>query len=273
MTMTGITIGIAALTMLIMAIVMSYILGWASKKFHVDVDTRVEAVLDVLPGANCGGCGYLGCSEYAVAVVTDGAPVHKCPVGGEACAVSIASIMGVDAGASLLFRPIVHCGAGFDDRLGRTKYRGEQRCAAAQFVAGIQICTFGCLGFGDCVSVCKYDAMHIINGLATVDYDKCVGCGACAKACPRNIISIVNFKEPAMPVVTCSNMDKGKDVTAVCKKGCIGCKACTRVSDIFPMKGNLAVSDYDNYSSEKREDVLKALEKCPKDCIAFVGKQ
>ena len=100
MTMTGITIGIAALTMLIMAIVMSYILGWASKKFHVDVDTRVEAVLDLLPGANCGGCGYLGCSEYAVAVVTDGAPVHKCPVGGEACAVNIASIMGVDAGAN-----------------------------------------------------------------------------------------------------------------------------------------------------------------------------
>ncbi|HKK91179.1 MAG TPA: RnfABCDGE type electron transport complex subunit B [Desulfobacteraceae bacterium] len=272
MTTTAITIGIAALTMISMAVVLSYILGWASKAFHVESDPRVEEVLEALPGANCGGCGYLGCSEYAVAVVTDNAPVHKCPVGGESCAVNIAAIMGVDAGKSMVFRAIVHCGADGESHLGRVDYRGEHRCAAAQFVAGIQGCTFGCLGFGDCVNACNYDAIHVVDDLAVVDYDKCVGCGACAKACPRHIISIENFIRPAMPVVACSNTDKGKDVSSVCQKGCIGCKACSRLSDVFPMKGDLAVADYNCYGPDAVEGVEKALEKCPRDCIKFVGK-
>ncbi len=273
MTITGVTIGIAALTMITMAVILSYILGWASKAFYVEVDPRVEEVRDALPGANCGGCGYLGCSEYAVAIVTDNAPVYKCPVGGEACAAKIASIMGVDPGVSMLYRPIVHCGASCDDRLGRMDYQGEQRCSAAQFVAGIQKCAFGCLGFGDCVRACKYDAIHIVNGLAEVDYDTCVGCGACAKACPRNIITIENFTEPAMPVVACSNTDKGKDVTSVCSKGCIGCKACTRISSVFSMKADISVCDYSSYSHLISAEVKKAMDKCPKNCIKFVGKK
>lgn len=272
--MIGVTLGIAAGTMLAMALVMSYILGWANKKFHVEVDPRVEAVLEALPGANCGGCGYLGCGDYAVAVVADNAPVNKCPVGGESCAAAVANIMGVEIGASLPFRPIVHCGAHLLDRLGRTPYIGEKRCASANLVADIQGCTYGCLGFGDCTRACKYDAIHIVDGLAVVDYDACIGCGACAKVCPRNIITITPFHSSQILAVTCSNKDKGKDVTAVCSVGCIGCSACSRMSKIIKMENNLSTIDYDQYT-DAREctlDLMKACEKCPRHRLVFVGK-
>ncbi|SLM30078.1 RnfB [Desulfamplus magnetovallimortis] len=270
--MTIVTIGIAAGTMLVMAVIMSYILGWANVKFHVEVDPRVEAVNNALPGANCGGCGFIGCSDYAEAVVKDNAPVNKCPVGGAACAAEVAGIMGIEAGEALIFRPVVHCGATADEKKGRTDYFGEQKCAAATLVAGVQSCTFGCLGFGDCVAACKYDAIHVEKGLAVVDYEKCIGCGACVKACPRNIVTMSLFEEDRVPAVLCSNKDKGKDVTSVCDKGCIGCKACTRIDDMFVMDGDIAITVGDGYSAEKVENVDKAIEKCPNDCINYVGK-
>ncbi|ACN15477.1 RnfB [Desulforapulum autotrophicum HRM2] len=271
--MIEITIGIAAGTMLGMAVIMSYILGWANKKFHVEVDARVEAVIETLPGANCGGCGYLGCSEYAVAIVTDNAPVNKCPVGGEACALAVGAIMGVEVGETIPHRAVVHCGATLEDRLGRTEYKGERRCAAATLVAGVQGCTFGCLGFGDCVEACKYDAIHVEDGLAVVNYDHCIGCGACVKACPRSIITMADFHEPEIPMVLCSNRDKGKDVTQVCNKGCIGCKACVKVSELFTMNKDLAVADHDAFRKELADNALEAVEKCPKKCIGFIGKK
>lgn len=270
--MIGITIGLAAGTMLLMAVVASYILGWANKKFFVEIDPRVEAVLAALPGANCGGCGFMGCGDYAVAVVADNAPVNRCPVGGKACAAAVAAIMGVEAGETLPFRPIIHCGARVQDRLGRTPYVGEQRCASVNLVADIQGCTYGCLGFGDCVRACKYDAIHVIDGLATVDYDRCIGCGACSKVCPRNIITITPFKSDRILAVTCSNKDKGKDVMAVCNVGCIGCAACTRISNIISIKDNLSVIDYENYTAECMPDLMRACEKCPRSRLVFIGK-
>ena len=267
-----VTIGLAASTMLAMAIILSYVLGWANKKFEVEVDPRVESVSMALPGANCGGCGFLGCSDYAVAVVADSAPVNKCLVGGEACAAAIAAIMGVEVGETLPFRPIVHCGAHLQDRLGRANYEGEMQCASANLVAGVQGCTFGCLGFGDCTRACKYNAIHIVEGLATVDYEACVGCGACAKACPRNLITITPFRAERIMAVTCSNKDKGKDVMAVCQVGCIGCRACSRLSDIITIDNNLSVINYEQYTSECLPDLMKACEKCPRSRLVFVGK-
>ncbi|MGD9212541.1 MAG: RnfABCDGE type electron transport complex subunit B, partial [Desulfobacteraceae bacterium] len=231
--MSLITIALSATTMLIMALLFSYILGWANKAFHVEVDPRIDAIMEVLPGANCGGCGFVGCGAYADAVVTQGAEVNRCPVGGASCAASVAEIMGVEVSQSYPYRPIVHCGATYADRLLRSEYKGEQRCACANLVTDIQGCTYGCLGFGDCTRACNYDAIHVIDGLAVVDYEKCIGCGACAKACPRNIISINPFKAEQMLAVTCSNLDAGKDVKKVCKVGCLACKACERVSNLF----------------------------------------
>jgi electron transport complex protein RnfB len=271
--MSGLIIGLAAGTMLSMAMVLSYVLGWANKAFHVEVDPRIDAVMDALPGANCGGCAYIGCGEYAEAVVLEGDKVNKCTVGGESCTEALANIMGVEVGAALPFRPIIHCGAHYDDRLGKSEYFAEKRCIGANLVADVQGCTYGCLGFGDCVTACNFDAIHVVNGLATVDYDKCVGCGACGDICPRNIITITPFKAERILAVTCSNKDKGKDITKVCTVGCIGCGACARASDLFTIDENLSIINYDAYDPVCSVDVLKACDKCPRHRIIFVGKE
>ncbi len=268
-----VTLSIAAGTMLVMAVILSYILGWANKTFKVKVDPKIESVLEILPGVNCGGCGYLGCSDYAVAVVTDNVPVNKCTVGGESCAGSVAKIMGVEVGEMIPIQAIVHCGAKTSDRLQSTPYRGEKRCAAAHQVAGVQGCTFGCLGFGDCVRACNYDAIHIVEGLAVVDYEKCVGCGACSKVCPRKIITIQGFKADQIPTVACSNQDKAKDAKASCTTPCVACKACSKISDIFTITNNLSKCEYDRYGAPNYEDAVKSMEKCPTNCIHFIGRK
>ncbi|BBO85362.1 ferredoxin [Desulfosarcina ovata subsp. sediminis] len=270
--MSWVIIGLAATTMLAMALVLSFVLGWANRAFHVEVDPRIDAAIEVLPGANCGGCGYVGCGEYAESIVLENAPVNKCTVGGDSVMKALADVMGVDAEASFPWRPVVHCGAHLEDRLGRNPYIGEQRCATANLVTDVQGCTYGCLGFGDCTRACSFDAIHVEDGLARVDYEKCVGCGACAKACPRNIITMAPFKSERMLVVECSNLDAGKDVKAVCKVGCLGCKACERISDMFALKNNLSTIDYECYDPENMEDCLKAADKCPRNRLVFVGK-
>ncbi|MBN1906429.1 MAG: RnfABCDGE type electron transport complex subunit B [Deltaproteobacteria bacterium] len=267
-----ITIAIAACTLVILSVIISYILGWANIRFKVETDPKVESVLEALPGANCGGCGYIGCSDYAAAIVNNNVPVNKCSVGGESCALKVAGIMGVDPGQMIKSYAIVHCGSGLSERLLRTVYHGEKTCIGANQVAGIQGCTYGCLGFGDCVQACKYGAIHVIDGLATVDYKKCTGCGACARVCPRGIIAIVPFNENSIPVVACSNKDSGKESKEVCERACIGCKACSKISDIFIVEGSLSRADYSAYSDSKHEDVLKATEKCPTKCIRFAGR-
>jgi len=257
-------------TMLVLASVAGYLLGLANKVFHVEVDPRIEKINEALPGANCGGCGYVGCMPYAEAVVGGDRP-DKCTVGGAATAEDVAEIMGIKIEVSAPLKAIVHCGAHYEDRLGRSEYRGEQTCAAAHLVSGVQACTYGCLGLGDCVAACEFDAIHIIDGLAVVDEEKCVGCGACAKACPRLIISMERFKNAEMYNVACSNKDFGKDVKAVCKVGCIGCSLCAKSSPLFLMEDKLAVVDYDHYDADKVETAPVAKDKCPTKCIITVG--
>lgn len=269
--MYWVTIGLAAVTMLAMALVFSFILGWANQAFHVEVDPRVDAAIEILPGANCGGCGYVGCGEYAEAVVLEGAEVNLCVVGGKSCAQALADVMGVEVTVSFPWRPVVHCGAKREDRLGKSPYRGEQRCATANLVTDIQGCTYGCLGLGDCTRACNFDAIHLIDGLARVDYEKCVGCGACAKTCPRNIITMAPFKTDRMLIVECANLDSGKDVKDVCKVGCLACKACERTCKMFSVQNNLSTIDYDNYTLENLTAGLEAAEKCPRNRLVFVG--
>lgn len=270
--MNWVTIGLSAGTLVGMAVVFSYILGWANKAFHVEVDPRVEEVNEALPGANCGGCGFVGCYEYAEAVAAGEAPVNKCTVGGESCAAELADIMGVEVEERFPYRPIVHCAAFYKDRLKRSEYFGEKTCISANLVSDIQGCTYGCLGFGDCEKVCDYDAIHVVDGLAVVDYEKCIGCGACTKVCPRNIISMVPFKAEQMLAVACSNLDFGKDVTEVCTVGCVGCKACSRESDLISIESNLSTIDYDQYSSEQIESLSTAQLKCRRKGLVFLGK-
>lgn len=267
-----VTIGLSVAAMLILAIFFTAVLGWANRAFHVPVDPRIEACVEALPGANCGGCGFVGCREYAAAVVCDGAPVDRCTVGGQACTEALAAIMGVDPTPSLPYRPVVHCGAHTADRLLRAPYRGEPACAAANLVTGVQGCTYGCLGFGDCQRACLFDAIHVIDGLATVDYTRCVGCGACARACPRNIITMAPFKAERILAVACSNKDSGRDVQRVCKVGCIGCKACQRTCSLFTVEDNLPSIDYEAYCPDDLGDAIRAMAKCPRHRIVVVGK-
>ncbi len=264
------TIILAVCVMLALAGVFAVLLGWANVRWHVHVPEQLQHLMDAMPGANCGGCGYIGCSEYAEAIFHEGAAPDKCSVGGAAVAERIAEIMGVEHVAGVPSRPVVLCGADFDERLKRPEYRGEPTCAAAVMVAGVQGCTFGCLGLGDCVEVCKFDAIHIINGLAVVDYEKCVGCGACVRACPRNIIQMVPFHADAMAVVACSNLDPGKVVRGVCTVGCIGCGICAKLDDIFTIADNNASIDYDRYQADT--DLSAAIEKCPRKIIRMEGK-
>ncbi len=266
---------LAAGAMLLLALLAAHALGWANRVFHVPTDPKFDAVLAALPGANCGGCGLPNCSEYAAAVVAGTVPANKCAVGGVSCATALARILGIELEQTWPYRPVVHCGAHYDDRLKRHDYRDSERtCGSANLISGIQACTYGCLGFGDCVWACDYDAIHVVDGLATVDYDKCVGCGACARVCPRNIISMTPFKSQRVLAIVCSNLDFGKDVKAVCKVGCIGCRACTRISDLFTMdqKGALPRIDYDRYDPNTMEATEVIMKKCPMKRILLVGK-
>jgi len=262
---------LAAGTMLVLALFMAYVLGWANVTFHVELDPRQQAVQDALPGANCGGCGYVGCNEYAEAVVMGDTPVDKCPVGGTDCAEKLAAILGVEIKQSWPERPVVHCGASYDQRLGRTEYRGEATCTAANMVAGVQGCAYGCMGFGDCRAVCDFDAIHIIDGLSVVDYDKCVGCGACERICPRHLITMVPFKDRKMLVVACSNKDFGKDVKKVCAVGCIGCKMCQKLAaGLITVTDNVPTVDYDAYDPDAMEALDAAIAKCPAQRLTMI---
>jgi electron transport complex protein RnfB len=268
--MTAVSVGLAASTLFAMAVVISYVLGWASKAFYVHVDPRVVRINEVLPAANCAGCGHVGCNDYAEAVVRGEAAVNLCAPGGPSCAAGVAAIMGVEVEETWPYRAVVHCTARTDERLLRTEYRGEPTCGAANLVNDVQGCVYGCLGMGDCERICEYDAIHVVSGLAEVDYEECTGCGACIDVCPRHIISRIPFKVSEIMVVKCSNDDFGLEVKKVCQVGCIGCKACTKFSDLLVMEGNLPVVDY-GADAFVAEDFTSSLEKCPAESLVFVG--
>ncbi len=268
--LTSTSMIVAAATLTMLAIAFGYVLGWANRAFHVDVDPKVEAINEALPGANCGGCGFVGCSEYAEAIAGRETEVNLCGPGGEDCSKRLAKIMGVEIEESLPYRAVVHCAARANQRLQRRPYDGEGTCISANLVGGVQGCTYGCLGFGDCARACQYDAIRIEGSLSTIDYRKCIGCKACAQVCPRNIITMVPFKTDVMFVVACSNKDKGPVVKEVCTVGCIGCTACSRKAELIQMGDNLPIVDYESYKSGV--DFEAAMAKCPRGSMLYVGK-
>ena len=230
------------------------ILAIASKVFYVETDPRLEQLCEALPGANCGGCGYAGCGGYAEAVLKGEAPIGKCASGGNACAAKMAQIMGVKAEKVERRVAMVRC-SGFKgtDADGlpmgakmKGHYEGIHECLAATKVAGRGpiICKYGCLGYGTCVTACKYDAIHIVDGVAKVDEEKCVGCMSCAAVCPRNLIVPV---EPARNVViACASLARGAATNRGCAVGCIACEKCVKVcpKGAITLEKNLAVIDY-----------------------------
>ena len=245
---------IAVAVLGVLGLVFGLVLAAASKIFYVETDPRLEALNECLPGANCGGCGYAGCGGYAEAVLNGEAPIGKCNSGGNECSLAMATIMGVKAEEVARQVALVRC-SGFrrTDESGKelgakrkAEYEGFADCLAATKVGGNGpiACKFGCLGFGNCTKACKYDAIHVVDGVAVVDKEKCVGCMACAKACPRNIIVPVNYDNHI--IIACNSHAKGAVTIRGCTQGCIGCGLCTKIcpEEAIRVENNLAVIDY-----------------------------
>lgn len=262
----------AGLTLLALGTVFSIILLIASIKLKVEADPKVEGVYNVLPQIDCGACGYAGCASYAKAVVADPGLIGKCAPGGAETCDKIAAVLNLEvSGGGAAMRPIVHCRAHTGDKEFYAEYTGIGSCTAANTVTNVQACRFGCLGYGDCVASCKFDALHIVDGLATVDYDKCTGCSACSKACPRDLIEMVPFAHDPMMAVACSSQESGKETRSMCRVGCIACKMCTKQAEgMFEMKGNVARTVYEAY--EPGEAANNAMGKCPTKVIVFRGR-
>lgn len=264
---------IAALVLFGLTLVFATLLGIAKDKLHVHEDPRIGEINEALPAANCGGCGFAGCADFAKAVVEKRAQCDGCPVGGSDTAEAVAEILGIEVVQSAPYRPIIHCAARTEDKLGVVLYEGVETCVAAGVIGVTQACIYGCLGYGDCVAACDFDALHMIDGKPVVDYDLCTGCGACVKACPRDLIELIPFKQERMLVVACANREPAKAVKAVCKVGCIGCKLCQRLApEVFEVPANIAGIDYEKYAGEETEEVKKVLDKCPAKILLYFGK-
>jgi len=239
-------------------------LGVAGIKFAVETDPREEEVLSALPGNNCGGCGFAGCSGLAAAIAKGEAPVNACPVGGEPVGNKIASIMGVEAEAGEKMVAFVKCQGDCDKAHVDYEYYGVDDCSMLSFVpnGGPKSCNHGCLGFGNCVKACPFDAIHVVNGVAFVDKDACKACGKCVAACPKQLIELVPYKSEVH--VSCSSTEKGPVVMKACDVGCIGCGICKKncPSEAIEVTDFLAHIDY-----SKCTNCGTCKEKCPKKAI------
>ena len=217
------------------ALIAGVILSIASIVFAVPVDEKAEAIAGVLPGANCGACGYAGCSGYAEALAKGEAEIGLCSPGGPDVAEECAEILGVSAGSMEKKVAIIQCAGTCSVVDKKMDYAGIDSCAAAAVLfGGDSACQYGCLGHGDCAAVCPENAITICNGLATVNEDLCVGCGLCAKACPKNVIIIEAQKWTQH--VRCKNTDKGAETRKTCKVGCIGCMKCQKECEAEAIK-------------------------------------
>lgn len=241
-----------------------FFLGISGEKFKVQTDPREEAIVGVLPGNNCGGCGYAGCSGLAAAIVKGEAEVGGCPVGGAPVAAEVAKIMGVEAGETVRKVAFVKCAGTCEKAKKDYEYFGEEDCAMLAFVpnGGPKSCNFGCLGFGNCVKVCPFDAIHVVDGIAVVDQEACKACGKCVEACPKQLIELVPYTSKHR--VQCASKLKGKDVMAACSVGCIGCKLCEKncPAGAVTVIDNIAHIDYD-----KCTGCGVCAQKCPKKII------
>jgi Na+-translocating ferredoxin:NAD+ oxidoreductase subunit B len=261
----------AGLAMLGLGAVFAIVLLIASQKLKVTVEPKIAELRNALPGRNCGACGFAGCDQYATAILADPSLLGRCSLGGPPTSARLAEIMNIkNSDTGPYKRPIVHCRAGRGDKTFFAGYSGISSCLAANAMPNVQACAFGCLGYGDCVAACKFDALHIVDGLATVNYEKCTGCTACSKACPRNLIEMVPFAYDDMMTVACRSRENGKNTRAFCKVGCIGCGLCAKQSDIFTVKDNLARLDYIKYQPNEKNEA--AMNKCPTKVIIYRGK-
>lgn len=264
---------IAVIVLGVVGLVSALVLFLASKKFAVWEDPRIKQVSEVLPQANCGGCGYPGCSGFASACVkaAEGGDLSglNCAPGGQAVMEKVADILGLAVSAAAPKVAVVRCQGTCDVRPHGVEFDGAHSCRIQNMTGmGETQCQYGCLGEGDCVSACLFGAITVnpATRIAEVDESKCTGCGACAKSCPRNIIELIpQGPKNRKVVVLCNNQDKGALATKECKVSCIGCGKCVKVCDKFEaitLGTNLAHIDPD-----KCKMCRKCEEACPRGAI------
>ncbi len=249
--------------------ILGFGLSIASKKLHVHVDPNVEKVLDVLPGANCGACGYPGCSGFAKAVAEGKTDASGCIPGGSNTSSKVAEILGLEASTNEPMMAVVQCKGGEKEAKERSQYHGIADCNAAVLAAnGSKRCSNGCLGLGTCVTACPFEAIVINdNGIAEVFPDKCTGCGKCITACPRKIIELIPKVHKIF--LACNNRERGAKVKKYCSVGCTACTLCVKAtpSGAIEMDNNLPKLDY-----SKDENFITAAFKCPSKCFVDLVK-
>ena len=261
------------LTLCVVGILAAVLLWFVASKFKVEEDPRIDEVEKMLPGANCGGCGFAGCRAMAEAlVVRDDIADLYCPVGGADTMKSAAGFLGKAAPEKDPQTATVRCGGNCEKRPRTNVYNGASSCAvAASLYVGETGCAYGCLGYGDCVTACAFDAIHVDpqTGLAVVDADKCTACGACVKACPKGVIELrKKWPKNRAVYVSCVSKDKGAVVMKACKAGCIGCSKCVKACafEAITVENNLAFID-----SQKCKLCRKCVNECPTGAIKLVG--
>lgn len=245
-------------------------LGAADKKFKVEVDEKEMAVREELPGNNCGGCGFAGCDALAKAIASGEAKPDACPVGGAPVAEKIAAIMGEEVGETKHMVAFVKCSGDCNNVKVNYDYYGADDCEMLAFVpsGGPKSCNYGCLGFGTCVKVCPFDAIHVVDGIAVVDREKCKACGKCVAHCPKHLIELVPYEMEHL--VKCASQDKGKQTMQNCQAGCIGCKKCERAcpTDAVTVTNNVAHVD-----TEKCANCGVCALECPRKIITNIPEK
>ncbi len=266
-------ITIAILTLAGIGVLAALILYFAAKKFHVEEDPRIDQVEEILPGANCGGCGFPGCRGFAEAVVkAEDLGSLLCPVGGNETMEKAASILGKTVEKTAPKIAVLKCNGTCENRPRINDYDGASSCAIASNLYGGETgCSYGCLGLGDCVTACNFDALHIneATGLPEVDEEKCVACGACVTACPKNLIELRKKGPKSRRVyVSCANQDKGAVARKACTAACIGCGKCAKECpfDAITVVNNVAYIDDD-----KCRLCRKCVAVCPTGAIAALN--
>lgn len=252
----GIVVGVGLLAGIILTV--------AAKFMAVEEDPTAMEINEILPGANCGGCGYAGCADYANALAEDhDLPTNLCPPGGSATARAISEILGVSFEAAVPNFAIMKCSGSKEKTNYNMIYEGHQTCAANKlFYRGRGTCEMACLGFGDCEKVCDYGAIKMENGIAVINRFRCIGCAACAKVCPNNLIELV--PQGTRTYVGCSSVDTAANTRKNCITGCIACNICVKVCkfEAISIVDNHAVIDY-----EKCKDCGLCAKKCPQKVI------
>lgn len=259
------TIISAICLMALLGLVLGMVIGWFAKLFKVESDPRIELVTELLPGANCGGCGKAGCSDFAKSVVAGENPPSKCPVSSAEQISAIAKALGIEAGGAFPQRAVVCCGGDREQTVRLANYNGVADCVSASLVAGgFKGCAHGCIGLGSCANKCPFGAIEMINNLAVIHRELCVGCGKCVAICPRHVIKLV--PADADVHVYCNSPEKGPQKKKVCKVPCLGCRKCARaLPEKFIVNGFKAEVNYQASSLPTAEDVL--LVGCPTGCL------